>query len=104
MEIDSTAYSKDVLILPDGTIISPWWRRDGHRLELEDLEQLLDAGPVVIVAGTGASGLMKPAAGLAESLAGRSIELIALPTEEAVQTYNRVAGNRRTGGCFHLTC
>jgi len=104
MEIDNTTYSKDVIILPDGTVLSPWWRKEGHRLEPADIERLISAEPEIIVAGTGASGLMKPARQLEELLMQRAIEFIARPTAEAVQTYNRLSGNRKTGACFHLTC
>lgn len=104
MEIDNTAYSKDIIILPDGTILSPWWRIEGHRLEIADIEKLISAGPEIIIAGTGASGLMRPTIQLEEFLAQRSIKFITQPTAEAVQTYNSLAGNGKTGACFHLTC
>ena len=104
MEIDNTPYSKDIIILPDGTVLSPWWRREGHRLAIADLDRLINTEPEVIVAGTGASGLMKPEPELADFLAERSIEFIVQPTTEAVQTYNSMSGSRKTGACFHLTC
>lgn len=104
MEIDGAVYGKDIIILPDGAVLSPWWRREGHRLEIADIDRLVSADPDIIVAGTGASGLMKPAPDLAEFLAQRSIEFIAQPTAEAVQTYNRLFADRKTGACFHLTC
>lgn len=104
IEIDHKAYSNDIIILPDGSIISPWWRKEGHRLDVADLDKLISRQPEIIIAGTGASGLMKPAIELQEFLAQRSIELIAQPTGDAVQTYNRLSGTRKIGACFHLTC
>lgn len=104
MEINQKTYSKDVLILPDGRIASPWWRRDGHHLVLDDLRDMISAKPDVIVAGTGARGLMQPSAALLELLAQYSIEFIAQPTAKAVQTYNNLSKTRKTGACFHLTC
>lgn len=104
IEIDSKVYSNDIIILPDGTILSPWWRKEGHRLEITDLDGLISKKPEIIIAGTGASGLMKPSSELEEFLAQRSIEFIAQPTGNAVQTYNRLSGTQKTGACFHLTC
>jgi hypothetical protein len=38
--IDSRLYDADVLIYPD-RIDDHWWRKQGHRLQLADLEALL---------------------------------------------------------------
>ena len=104
MTIDGVKYSKDVIIFPDGRIHNPWWRNQGHTLALNDLDELLLAKPEVIVAGTGAMGLMRPAAELSNFLAQHDIEFIAQRTSRAVETYNQMSGNRKVGGCFHLTC
>jgi len=104
MTIGEVVYHKDIIILPEGGIISPWWRMEGHRLASEDIGVLLDTAPEVIIAGTGASGFMQPTPELGELLAGRSIEFIVQPTAEAVKTYNRLSDSRKTGACFHLTC
>jgi hypothetical protein len=102
--IAGVKYSKDVIIFPDDHIHHPWWRAQGHRLAINDLDDLLLAKPEVIVAGTGAMGLMRPTAELTDFLAQHDIELIAQPSSEAVETFNRLSGNRKLGGCFHLTC
>lgn len=67
--------------------------------------EALDKKPDIIVIGTGASGLMKVAAGLQQSLKEQGIELIAQPTGEAYKTFNMlVQQNKSAAGCFHLTC
>ena len=104
MTIDGVKYSKDVIIFPDGRIHNPWWRDQGHTLALNDLDELLLAKPEVIVAGTGAMGFMQPTAELTNFLAQHDIEFIAQLTSRAVETYNQMSGNRKVGGCFHLTC
>lgn len=104
MTIDGKSYSKDIIIFPDNSILSPWWRSQGHRLEISDLEKLISMKPEVIIVGTGSSNLMRPSPELEELLAQRSIEFIAQPTGEAVQTYNSITKKKKTGGCFHLTC
>lgn len=104
MVIDSKAYSNDLIILPNGKITSPWWRQDGHCLIPADIDTLVKTQPEVIIAGTGASGLMQITKALHDYLAQRSIELIAQPTSKAFATYNTMAQYGKTGACFHLTC
>lgn len=104
MTIDDILYTKDVVIFPDGSILSPWWRQQSHVLALNDLTDLLAANPDIIVCGTGAMGVMKPAAGLKESLAARNIEFITARSVRAVEIYNELSGKTSVGGCFHLTC
>jgi hypothetical protein len=104
MVIAGISYTKDVIIFPDGNILSPWWRSKGHALAEQDLAALLAAGPELIICGTGFMGLMRPSKDLEECLKANKIEFIPQKSPRAVETYNRVAGGRRIGACFHLTC
>jgi hypothetical protein len=104
MVIDGTSYTKDVIIYPDGRILSPWWRNQGHILEVIDLKELIAAEPEIIVCGTGAMGVMRPTDALIEYLEGCNIEFIAQKSSRAVETYNKLSGSKKVGGCFHLTC
>jgi hypothetical protein len=104
MVIAGTSYSRDVIIFPDKTVLSPWWRRKGHVLAEEDLAGLLAAGVHRIICGTGFMGLLRPAAGLEELLKTDNIEFIAARSSRAVAAYNRMADDDKTGACFHLTC
>ena len=104
IEINGRLYTGDVIIYPDGEVKAPWWRQAGHWLTGADLTALIETRPAVIVAGTGASGMMRPAANLAGLLASHGIELIAMPTDEAVTVYNDLAAQKKVAGCFHLTC
>ncbi len=105
MRIDGRLYTADLIIFPDGAIQDSWWRRQGHRLGMADIAALVEARPNILVAGTGDSGLMKPEDGLKEQLAGDGITLVAEPSKEAAQTFNRLLqAGKKVGGCFHLTC
>ncbi len=44
-----------------------------HSLTVDDIKGLIDAGSELIIAGTGASGMMKPESGLEAYLAGKGI-------------------------------
>ena len=104
MVINGTRYTKDVIIFPDGSILSPWWRNQGHVLEVVDLQDLIAAKPEIIICGTGAMGVMRPTAALKNYLETCKIEFIALKSSKAVETYNTLSGSRKIGACFHLTC
>ena len=105
MAIDGRAYHKDVIILPGGAVISPWWRQKGHRLVLSDLTAIIDAEPGILIVGSGEPGMMKPHPGLEGELRTRGIQAVVLPTKEAVEKYNSMAGKGESvAACFHLTC
>lgn len=105
MTIAGRGFTSDLQIFPDGRIASNWWRLQGHLLQADDLIDLLDSRPELLIVGTGASGFMRPAAGLEEQLQKAGLEVIFLPTAEAVHRYNAaLGGSRRLAACFHLTC
>ena len=102
--IDGNPYDSDVMLYQGQ--VKEWWRRQGHSLELEDLKWLLEQNPPpeVIVVGRGRYGVMEVPDEVARALKERGIELIAKPTKEACEEFNRLAGTRRVAGAFHLTC
>ena len=104
MVIGGKAYTSDLVIFPDGRILSPWWRLAGHRLQVPDMMELLATDPDIVVAGTGAAGLMRPASELQALLTARGIDFIAEPSGKAYLTYNLLEAGKKVGACFHLTC
>jgi hypothetical protein len=102
--IDGQTYTDDLIILPGGRILKPWWRKKGHQLTMDDLRDLIDSSPEVIVAGTGVSGNMKPENNLVKDLSRLAIELIAEPNDKAIEVFNKMGPEKRVGACFHLTC
>jgi hypothetical protein len=100
--VDGEAETGDVIVLP-GRVVRGWWRREGHGLVLEDLEEVLDELPERLVVGTGAYGQMRPDPSTLEQLRARGIEVEVLRTGEAVQRYGEL-DPRRTAVALHLTC
>ena len=101
--IDGRDYHSDVVIYPD-RVDDCWWRREGHRLQLADLQEILTASAEVLVVGTGAHGFMRVAPEVEQALAERGIELITLRTDQACQRYNELKDQKRTIAALHLTC
>ena len=56
--IDGRRYSSDVIIYPD-RVKDDWWRKEGHRLCIDDLGDVVENKPDVIVVGMGDPGLMR---------------------------------------------
>ena len=54
--INGKTYRDDLMILSDGNILKPWWRKQGHQLTVDDLQELIDSSPENIVVGTGVNG------------------------------------------------
>ena len=102
--IDGREYTSDIIIYPDGRIQGSWWRVEGHRLCLDDIADLIETGPEIIIAGTGAYGFMKPDKSLENYLPTRGIEFTYAPSGKAVTLYNELSPRRKVGACFHLTC
>jgi hypothetical protein len=105
MEIDGTVCREDVMILPDGSLVHPWWRVSGHVVTVADIEPILAAAPATLVVGTGTPGRLRPDAEFVPAVRARGIKVSILPTKQAVREFNLMtARGESCAGCFHLTC
>jgi hypothetical protein len=102
VEVDGREHTRDVIVLPD-RVFADWWRRDGHSLVIEDLEEVLDDLPERLIVGCGAHGRLHPDPSVVEALRRRGVKMEALPTGEAVQRYGEL-DPVRTAAALHLTC
>ena len=102
--IDGKKYTSDLIIYPDGCVITSWRRKGGHILSGDDINELVDSQPEVIIAGTGVSGLVKPEKELQKTLQKKSIEFLPAPNQKAMELFNELSSKKRVGACFHLTC
>jgi hypothetical protein len=100
--IDGEEQTCDVIVLPD-RVLTDWWRADGHRLVLGDLDDVVEELPEHLLVGTGAYGQMRPDSEALDELRQRGVEVEALPTDEAVRRYGEL-DPRRTAAALHLTC
>jgi hypothetical protein len=103
MVVDGTKYTADLVLLP-GRIKSSWWRKEGHKLALEDIEDLLQQDIEVLVIGTGFFGLMKVSSEVSQTVQSKNIILRIEKTKKAAQIFNEFAVHKKTAGAFHLTC
>ena len=101
--VDRKTYRSDLIIFPD-RVVDSWWRKEGHILCLEDIQEILDYCPEVLVIGQGKPGLMKVPAATLQAIKQRGIEVHVAATEQAVCKYNELSANRKTVAALHLTC
>jgi hypothetical protein len=103
IKIAGGIYRSDVIIYPDH-VDSQWWRKQGHLLEMNDIKEVIETKPDVIIIGTGQSGYMHVSDNTLAKIHKLNIETIVMPTEKACKEYNRIASKKKVIACLHLTC
>ncbi len=102
--IGGKTYTRDVIVGRDW-IRPDWWRKEGHAVHLEDIREILERNPEVVVFGTGAYGVMKVRDEVIEELKRRGIEVVCEPTAKAVEIYNELLKKgKNVVLAAHLTC
>ena len=103
--IGGKVFSSDLVIFPDGHIQDSWWRKQGHRLQLDDIVSILDPAPGKLIIGTGAFGLMKVSENVLTLCKEQKIDVVVCRTAAAVKRFNEAAeAGTAVAACFHLTC
>jgi hypothetical protein len=100
--VDGRHHDRDLIVLPD-RVLGNWWRKEGHSLVIEDLEEVLEELPDHLIVGCGAHGRLEPDRSALNSLRDRGIQVDLVPTPEAVEKYN-ASDPDRTAAALHLTC
>jgi hypothetical protein len=104
MRVNGKTYTTDLKIIDD-TVRDNWWRSEGHRLLSDDIVDILESRPDVLVVGTGYAGNLDIAANLRKDLVERGVRLLSGRTAEAVELFNQhQAKEENVAGAFHLTC
>lgn len=101
--IDGVRYTDDVIIYP-WAVDDTWWRDEGHVLKTQDLDEVLNAEPEVLVVGTGAHGRVEVRDEVRRVLDERGIELVVAKTPQAVEEYNHLQAEKCAVAALHLTC
>ena len=101
--IDGRRFTRDLIIYPE-RIDPEWWRREGHVLNTEDIEEIIRARPDTLIVGTGNSGVMKIPSQTRSLIESKGIKLISEKTEGACRLYNELCKGERVVAALHLTC
>lgn len=103
IRVRGSTYQNDIIVFPDH-IESKWWRKQGHSVEIDDIKAVIKTKPEIIIFGTGQPGQMQVPGKTLDELTQMHIRTIVMPTEDACKEYNRIAPQKRTVACLHLTC
>ncbi|MFW6134057.1 MAG: MTH938/NDUFAF3 family protein [Elusimicrobiota bacterium] len=100
--IDGKKYSTDILIVGDKII--NWWRDQGHYLQSQDLKEVWDYEPDVLVVGQGAYGTMDVSEDVEKKCAQMGVEFISGKTADITDKYNDISDDKKVACGLHLTC
>lgn len=103
--VDGIEQNRDVIVLPN-RVLPNWWRRDGHSLVIEDLDDVLDELPERLIVGCGYASQLEPDPSVVEALARRGVKVEALPTPDAVARFEELEARNPAvvAAALHLTC
>ena len=106
--IDRKDYKDDVMITPDGAVISRKMELSNtdHDLSEEEINVLIDMSPEIIVIGNGKSGVLQVSPEAREACVSNGIQLIVDKTPDVINKFNYLAkdGRQRVAALFHITC
>lgn len=101
--INNKPYYGDIKILDKK--VKTWDNREHHDLNLNQIKDLLEINPNVIIIGTGNSGLLKMSTEAQAAVLSKRIELFAGKNTDAIQKYNEaISKNKKIAALFHATC
>ena len=102
--VEGQTCNSDIKIVR-GRLITDWWRRSGHSVEIEDVQDILASDSKVLVIGRGQPGYMRVSKSLRRHLEENNIQLIEEPTSEAFRIFNRCySEGKKVAGAFHVSC
>jgi len=101
--INGKKYKSDLVIYKN-SVNDKWWRKEGHNLNINDIKEVIEEKPEILIIGTGYYGLMKVPFDLIEYLESKDIRVIVKKTKEACDEYNKLYQNKKVIAAFHLSC
>ena len=57
IKIDGKIYNHDLIIFPDE--VKDWWRDNSHQVYLDDVKEIIEKKPKIVIFGIGYSGLVE---------------------------------------------
>ena len=73
--VEGQTLTGDIKIV-QGQLVPDWWRRSGHSVEIDDVQDVLASDSDILVIGRGQPGYMKVSPSLRQELEKKSIKLI----------------------------
>jgi hypothetical protein len=107
IEVEGAGTFSDAKLFPDGA--REWdWRETGTEhapgIQPTDVRELLDHGARTIVLSQGMLKRLGICPNTLELLKQKGVVVHVLPTQDAVDLYNRLRKTEQVAGLFHTTC
>ena len=103
--VDSRRFNSDIILSNDGILNASWWRKEGHRVTKDDVREILEYSPEVVIFGTGYHGIVKVDREVEDLFKSKGVKVEKLKSAEAVKRFNELAKqDRRVVLAIHLTC
>lgn len=91
--IAGKTYYDDIKIINNK--VKSWQNRRGLEITLDNIKELVDSQPEILIIGSGASGLLKVPDEVKMNIMSHRIKLIVQKTTEAVATFNNAVKEGR---------
>jgi len=101
--IKGKKYTSDLIIFPD-RVRSHWWRKEGHRLCVEDLKEIMQEKPEILIIGTGSHGVLRVLPDVKDYLERHGVTVMSQTTDDACLTFNQLCNSQKVVAALHLTC
>jgi len=106
--VDDKKYGRDLFLYPDGGIKKRkggFWKFGSHAIKREEIEELVNSTPGIIIVGTGTDGIAKLNPDADALLRSVEVESIVVPSPEAVDKFNELSSQgKHPAALIHITC
>ena len=104
IRIGGREYTSDIIV-GMGYLKDNWWRKDGHRIQIDDIADILRLKPEIVIFGIGANGVVKVDEEVLKKLKNEGMEIVVRKTNDAVRIYNEMLKKgKKVVLAAHLTC
>jgi hypothetical protein len=101
--IQGKTYTSDVIVFPD-RVLPDWKREEEHRPQISEFAEIVQAGPDVLIIGTGYAGVMSIADQIRNFLTSKGIDVRVDKTSRAMELFNSLQGKEKVIAALHITC
>ncbi len=102
--INGRVYTSDVVV-HSGGVEEGWWRKEGHRVSLEDIEIIDRVNPEVVIFGKGAYGKVRVDQEVRTYFESKNVEVFEEDSYTAVRIFESfLKKGKKAVLAIHLTC
>ncbi|AGK62042.1 hypothetical protein Asulf_02082 [Archaeoglobus sulfaticallidus PM70-1] len=103
--IDKKLYTSDLILGREGIINKRWWRKEGHRVQKEDIDDILNRNSDIVIFGTGYHGVVKIDEEVINLIKQKGSEVEVAKSRVAVEIFKKALSEGKNAIlAIHLTC